>query len=50
MIVIGDGFAGVTAAGEAALRGPIANRWAGFIDGAIESGLRAGARTAALAG
>jgi monoamine oxidase len=28
----------------------IANGWAGFIDGAIESGLRAGARAAALAG
>jgi monoamine oxidase len=27
----------------------IANGWAGFIDGAIESGLRAGARAAALA-
>jgi monoamine oxidase len=26
----------------------IANGWAGFIDGAIESGLRAGARAAAL--
>jgi pseudooxynicotine oxidase len=28
----------------------IANGWSGFIDGAIESGLRAGARAAALAG
>jgi monoamine oxidase len=28
--------------------GDIANGWAGFIDGAIESGLRAGARAAAL--
>jgi pseudooxynicotine oxidase len=28
----------------------IANGWAGFIDGAIESGLRAGARAAAIAG
>jgi monoamine oxidase len=28
----------------------IANGWAGFMDGAIESGLRAGARAAALAG
>jgi monoamine oxidase len=28
----------------------LANGWAGFIDGAIESGLRAGARAAALAG
>jgi monoamine oxidase len=27
----------------------IANGWAGFIDGPIESGLRAGARAAALA-
>ena len=27
----------------------IANGWAGFIDGAIESGPRAGARAAALA-
>ena len=28
----------------------IANGWAGFIDGAIESGLRAGARAASIAG
>ena len=28
----------------------IANGWAGFIDGAIESGLRAGAAAAALSG
>jgi monoamine oxidase len=28
----------------------IANGWAGFIDGAIESGLRAGARAASISG
>jgi monoamine oxidase len=28
----------------------VANGWAGFIDGAIESGLRAGARAAAILG
>jgi monoamine oxidase len=31
-------------------RSDLANGWAGFIDGAIESGLRAGARAAALVG
>jgi monoamine oxidase len=37
--------------GRVALAGSdLANGWAGFIDGAIESGLRAGAQAAALSG
>jgi monoamine oxidase len=40
-----------TAEGRVVLAGSdIADGWAGFIDGAIESGLRAGSRAAALAG